>query len=78
MNIFKLLISGVCFFGLFAVVNAKPQQNNQVFQIAKGPPAHAKAHGYRKKRMYHYYPGAQVYFDSGRGLYFYLSVCFWL
>jgi hypothetical protein len=39
----------------------------------KGPPAHAPAHGYRAKHKYYYYPTSQVYFDSNRGLYFYLS-----
>jgi hypothetical protein len=37
----------------------------------KGPPAHAPAHGYRKKFQYRYYPSAQVYFDIDRRLYFY-------
>ena len=40
-----------------------------------GPPAHAKAHGYRAKHQYRYYPIVQkVYHDSERGLYFYLKV----
>jgi hypothetical protein len=39
----------------------------------KGPPAHAPAHGYRAKHKYHYYPDDYVYFDTGRGLYFYLD-----
>lgn len=38
-----------------------------------GPPPWAPAHGYRAKHQYRYYPGPQVYFDSGRGLYFWLS-----
>jgi len=38
-----------------------------------GPPPHAPAHGYRAKYSYYYYPGNEVYFDSSRGLYFYLS-----
>ncbi|MGV1098676.1 hypothetical protein ACUUL3_04605 [Thiovibrio sp. JS02] len=38
-----------------------------------GPPPHAPAHGYRKKYSYRYYPDAYVYFDTGRGLYFYLD-----
>jgi hypothetical protein len=36
-----------------------------------GPPPWAPAHGYRAKYQYHYYPASQVYFDNGRGLYFY-------
>jgi hypothetical protein len=38
-----------------------------------GPPPWAPAHGYRAKHKYRYYPGAQVYFDVGRNLYFYSS-----
>lgn len=36
-----------------------------------GPPDHAPAHGYRAKHKYKYYPDAQVYYDTGRGVYFY-------
>lgn len=39
----------------------------------KGPPAHAPAHGYRAKYQYRYFPSRSVYFDTGRGLYFYLK-----
>jgi hypothetical protein len=39
----------------------------------QGPPAHAPAHGYRAKHQYRYYPSRSVYFDTGRGLYFYLK-----
>ncbi len=38
-----------------------------------GPPAHAPAHGYRKKHKYHYYPNNNVYYDPDRKLYFYLD-----
>jgi hypothetical protein len=38
-----------------------------------GPPDHAPAHGYRAKHQYRYYPSKSVYYDSGRGLYFYLK-----
>lgn len=38
-----------------------------------GPPAHAKAHGYRDKYVYQYYPAADVYLDTGRDVYFYLD-----
>lgn len=38
-----------------------------------GPPAHAKAHGYRAKHQYHYYPESSIYFDTGRSVYFYLD-----
>jgi hypothetical protein len=39
----------------------------------QGPPPWAPAHGYRAKYTYHYYPDACVYYDTNRGLYFYLS-----
>jgi len=39
----------------------------------QGPPAHAPAHGYRAKHQYRYYPVRSVYYDTGRGLYFYLK-----
>ena len=38
-----------------------------------GPPPHAPAHGYRAKHQYRYYPSRSVYFDTGRGLYFFLK-----
>jgi hypothetical protein len=38
-----------------------------------GPPSHAPAHGYRAKHQYRYYPSRSVYYDTGRGLYFYLK-----
>jgi hypothetical protein len=42
-----------------------------------GPPAHAPAHGYRAKHQYRYYPSSSVYYDTGRGLYFYLESDNW-
>ena len=40
-----------------------------------GPPPHAPAHGYRAKHQYQYryYPSRSVYYDTGRGIYFYLK-----
>ena len=43
----------------------------------QGPPAHAPAHGYRAKHQYRYYPSRSVYYDTGRGLYFYLKGDHW-
>ena len=47
------------------------------FVLAKGkrtdPPAHAKAHGYRAKHTYRYYPSANAYYDAERKSYFYLE-----
>lgn len=37
------------------------------------PPAHAPAHGHRRNHRYHYYPNAEIYFDIGRNMYFYLD-----
>ena len=39
----------------------------------QGPPAHAPAHGYRAKHQYRSYPSRSVYYDTARGLYFYLK-----
>ena len=38
-----------------------------------GPPPHAPAHGYRAKHQYRYYPSRSVYFDTDRGIYFYIK-----
>ena len=38
-----------------------------------GPPSHAKAHGYRAKHTYRYYPSANTYYDVERKAYFYLE-----
>lgn len=42
-----------------------------------GPPDFAPAHGRRAKFRYRYYPDVSVYFDAGRGLYFYLYSGSW-
>lgn len=42
-------------------------------EVKSGPPAHAPAHGYRAKYQYRYYPDAEVYYDTGRNLYFYMT-----
>lgn len=42
-------------------------------RVKGGPPPWAPAHGRRAKHMYRYYPGSQVYFDPGRGVWFWLS-----
>jgi hypothetical protein len=41
------------------------------------PPAHAPAHGYRAKHRYRYYPESYVYYDTGRGVYFYMDNGAW-
>ncbi len=42
-----------------------------------GPPPWAPAHGRRAKYQYRYWPAAQVYFDAGRGFYFWFSGGSW-
>ena len=42
-----------------------------------GPPQHAKAHGYRAKHSYRYYPSANAYYDVERKAYFYLEGSNW-
>lgn len=37
-----------------------------------GPPPWAPAHGRRAKHFYRYYPAHQVYYDPGRGVWFWL------
>jgi hypothetical protein len=43
----------------------------------QGPPAHAPAHGYRAKHRYRYYPERDVYYDTGRRIYFYIEGQIW-
>lgn len=59
---------GISIGGPTVVAPAKP---------GGGPPPWAPAHGYRAKYQYRYWPGVQVYFDSGRGLYFWFSGGSW-
>lgn len=42
-----------------------------------GPPPWAPAHGHRAKYRYRYYPSCYVYYDIGRGVYFYLEGDSW-
>ncbi len=41
------------------------------------PPPWAPAHGRRAKHNYRYYPSSEIYFDTGRGLYFYMKNGSW-
>jgi len=43
-----------------------------------GPPSHAPAHGYRAKHSYRYYPANEVYYDTGRRIYFYIEGGDWV
>ena len=49
--------------------------NKHEYEKKGGPPPHAPAYGYRAKHQYQYryYPSRSVYYDTGRGLYFYLK-----
>jgi hypothetical protein len=48
-------------------------QIKERFKNHSGPPPHAPAHGYRAKYQYYYYPRCKVYYDTARGIYFYLK-----
>lgn len=54
-----------------------PYGTHRYEDTKKGPPAHAPAHGYRTKHHYRYYPDERVYYDTGRGAYFYLDNGTW-
>lgn len=41
--------------------------------IQSSPPSYAPAYGHRRNHRYHYYPNAEIYFDVGRNMYFYLN-----
>ncbi|MBL0715404.1 MAG: hypothetical protein JJV98_17080 [Desulfosarcina sp.] len=43
----------------------------------QGPPPHAPAHGYRAKHCYRYYSESEVYYDTGRRIYFYIEGGVW-
>lgn len=61
--------------GEMAVGWGSPQERHHQARPVKrhGPPAHAPAYGYRAKHAYWYYPDSYVYFDTYRGVYFYLE-----
>ena len=71
-----LIFLGVMGFALFQVgctlsVGGHPDQGYALQSSESGPPPWAPAHGHRAKHRYYYYPESHVYFDTGRGLYFY-------
>jgi len=83
----KRIIFGVAFCVLFAVGCAgtdvhiarrahvqNEQQTGLPPRIAKGgPPAHAPAHGYRRKFQYRYYADQSVYHAIDRDVYFWIE-----
>ena len=51
-------------------------QNGKIkerYKHQNGPPDHAPAHGYKAKFKYRYYPRYNVYYDTERGVYFFLK-----
>jgi hypothetical protein len=44
----------------------------------EGPPPHAPANGYRAKHYYRYYPASEVYYHTGRRVYFYIEADIWV
>ncbi len=62
--------------GVYIDIGSKPKKSpppREVRVKKGGPPPHARAHGYRAKHTYRYYPGAYAYFDIERRTYFYLA-----
>jgi hypothetical protein len=61
-----------------SVAAAGAPSSDENLTLAKGgPPPHAPAHGYRAKHQYRYYPGASVYYDTGRRIWFYIKAGDW-
>jgi hypothetical protein len=74
-----IIIALIAAFGMLMVTTGcSGTYSYRSAPVRKGPPPPwAPAHGARAKHHYRYYPGAQVYYDSGRRLYFYLSAGTW-
>jgi hypothetical protein len=74
--IFLITIIFILFFSLTST-SEEGIQISTYSVLAKGkktgPPPHAKAHGYRAKHTYRYYPAAKAYYDVERKSYFYLE-----
>lgn len=73
-----LLFIGLCIFlmtigcqGTRVAVVKEPSPAASPAYKKGGPPPWAPAHGYRAKYKYRYYPSSGVYFEIGRGVYFY-------
>lgn len=78
IGFFVIGFNGNVFAGGSISIKWKKESESDQPQAAQkhekqGPPAHAPAHGYRAKHQYRYYPSCSVYYDTGRGLYFYLK-----
>ncbi len=57
--------------GTGVMVGSRPHPEGYSGNRDTGPPPWAPAHGRRAKYTYRYYPGARVYYEGGRGVYFY-------
>lgn len=78
LRVVGLVICGILLSGVWGCQTSGVRASSGPrYQEKPGPPPHAVAHGYRKKYAYRYYPSAQVYFDTGRRLYFYLEGGHW-
>ena len=64
-----LLMSFSCYMGVGN--NGHVHQQPAPVYEKQAPPPWAPSHGYRAKHHYRYYPSNSIYFDKGRGLYFY-------
>lgn len=71
-----LMCSGCLTRAVIGGGNAYPPQAYPEVK-KKAPPPWAPAHGHRAKYVYRYYPSSSIYFDTGRGLYFYLRGGAW-
>lgn len=57
--------------GMGVAVGSRPHPEGYSANKDAGPPPWAPAHGRRARYTYRYYPGARVYYEGGRGVYFY-------
>ena len=77
-TLFKVFMIIVCVISIASLNGCKTAGVQVDFStvlgeyVKPGPPAHAKAHGYRAKHTYRFYPEAAVYFDISSKSYFYL------
>ncbi|MBN2792100.1 MAG: hypothetical protein JXQ81_06300 [Desulfuromonadales bacterium] len=83
MKTTKLLVQCVSMFGLMVLLSGclvSAQGRHVGIVVAEdsapqptaqktGPPAHAKAYGFRAQHRYYFYPDSSVYFDTGRSVY---------
>jgi hypothetical protein len=74
-----LLLPAVVFFGVggctgtHILVGNYPEHHYEDPKRGGGPPPWAPAHGHRAKYNYQYYPSTQIYYDTGRSIYFYFN-----